>query len=194
MQQAGRDENGQEQTLTTAEDAELAVVRTPETQKRRRKVVGCLLQVLALQLTLFGLLAWFVHVHPILPLDVAITRSIQQNQTPGLRITMLAISYPGSSLLLPVLILLTVGAFWAVGDRLEAVFVGGLSTVERSCNGLHRVLGAALRLRHHPLQGKTLVADSPANHLGHVRDADRPLPNLPGRPLGQRCPRCLPDR
>jgi len=31
--------------------------------------VGCLLQVFALQLTLFGLLAWFVHIHPILPLD-----------------------------------------------------------------------------------------------------------------------------
>jgi len=139
MQQAGRDENGQEQVRSIAEDAELAVVRTPETQKRRRKVVGCLLQVLALQLTLFGLLAWFVHVHPILPLDVAMTRSLPQDQAPWLRITVLAISYPGSSLLLPVLILLTVGAFWAVGARLEAVFVGGLSTVSLLLNLLLKV-------------------------------------------------------
>lgn len=85
---------------TIAEDAELAAVRTPDTQKRHRKVVGCLLQGLALQLTLFGLLAWVVYVHPILPLDVPMTRSLQQDQAPWLRITMLAISYPGSSLLL----------------------------------------------------------------------------------------------
>src|SRR5215471_7890769 len=139
MQQAGRDENRREQASTTTEGTEQAAVRTPETQKRHRKVVGCLLQLLALQLTLFGLLAWFVHVHPILPLDVAITRSFQQNQAPWLRITMLAISYPGSSLLLPILILLTVGAFWAVGDRLEAVFVGGLSTVSLLLNLLVKI-------------------------------------------------------
>ena len=72
MQQAGRDENGGEQAPTIAEGSEQAAVSTQETQQRRKKVVGCLLQVYALQLTLFGLLAWFVHVHPILPLDVAI--------------------------------------------------------------------------------------------------------------------------
>jgi len=96
MQQAGRDENRREQADTTTEGSKQAAVRTPETRKRHRKVVGCLLQGLTLQLTLFGLLAWFVHVHPILPLDVAITRLLQQNQAPWLRITMLAISYPGS--------------------------------------------------------------------------------------------------
>src|SRR5712691_13392270 len=134
--------NGQEQERTGAEGSEQIggiVGNAPEIQQRRRKVVGCLLQVYALQLILFGLLAWFVHVHPILPLDVAITRSFQQNQAPWLRITMLAISYPGSSLLLPVLILLTVGAFWAVGARLEAVFVGGLSTVSLLLNLLLKV-------------------------------------------------------
>jgi len=139
MQQAGRDENGGEQAPTIAEGSGQAAVSTPETQQRRRKVVGCLLQVYALQLTLFGLLAWFVHVHPILPLDVAITRSFQQDQAPWLRITMLAISYPGSSLLLPVLMLLTVSAFWALGDRLEAVFVGGLSAVSLLLNLLLKV-------------------------------------------------------
>ena len=139
MQQAGRDENGGEQAPTRAVGTQQAPASTPETRQRRRKVAGCFLQVLALQLTLFGLLAWFVHVHPILPLDVAITRSFQQDQAAWLRITMLAISYLGSSLLLPVLILLTVSAFWAVGDRLEAVFVGGLSAVSLLLNLLLKV-------------------------------------------------------
>jgi membrane-associated phospholipid phosphatase len=139
MQQTGRDKNGREQARTRAEGTEQAAGSTPEAQQHRRKVVGCLLQGYALQLTLFGLLAWFVHVHPILPLDVAITHSFQQNQAPWLRITMLAISYPGSSLLLPVLVILTAVVFWAVGSRLEAVFVGGLSTVSLLLNLLLKV-------------------------------------------------------
>jgi membrane-associated phospholipid phosphatase len=140
MQQADTDENGQEPSQTPTEGTEQAAVRTLETHQRRRKAVGCLLQVYALQLTLFGLLAWFVHIHPILPLDVAITRSFQQNQAPWLRITMLAISYPGSSLLLPALVLLTAVVFWAVGSRLEAVLVAGLSTVSLLLNLLLKVL------------------------------------------------------
>jgi membrane-associated phospholipid phosphatase len=139
MQKADRDENGQEQARPIAEGTDQAAVRTPETQKRRRKIVGCLLQVYALQLFVFGLLAWFVHVHPILSLDIAITRSFQQDQAPWLRITMLVISYPGSSLLLPALVILTAVFFWAVGYRLEAVFVGGLSTVSLLLNLLLKV-------------------------------------------------------
>jgi len=139
MQQTGREENGREQARNRIEGAEQAVVRAPGTQRHRRKVVGCLLRVYALQLILFGLLAWFVHVNPILPLDVAITRSFQHNSAPWLRITMLVISYPGSSFLLPVLVLLTAVFFWAVGARLEAVFVGGLSTVSLLLNLLLKV-------------------------------------------------------
>ncbi len=139
MQQAGGDESRGEQAPTRAEGSRQTAGTAPQTQQRRRRAVGCFLQVLALQLTLFGLLAWFVHVHPILPLDIAITRLFQQNQASWLRITMLAISYPGSSLLLPVLILVTVGAFWALGDRLEAVFVGGLSAVSLLLNLLLKV-------------------------------------------------------
>src|SRR6266516_402104 len=140
MQQAGRDENGQEQArLPMAEGAEQTAGSAPETQQRRRRAVGWLLQVLALQITLFGLLAWFVHVHPILPIDIAITRSFQQNQAPWLRITMLAISYPGNSLLLPALVLLTAVFFWLVGFRLEAVLVGGLSPVSLLLNLLLKI-------------------------------------------------------
>ena len=98
--EANTDESEPEQPHTPTEGTRHVAVRNLEMQKRRRKAVGCLLQVFALQLTLFGLLAWFVHIHPILPLDVAITHSFQQNQDPWLRIAMLAISYPGSSPLL----------------------------------------------------------------------------------------------
>jgi membrane-associated phospholipid phosphatase len=139
MHEAGRDENGREQTRTRAERAEQGAGSIPETQQRLRKVVGCLLQVCALQLMLFGLLALFVRIHSILPLDVAITRSFQQNQAPWLRITMLAISYPGNSLLLPALVLLTAVFFWLVGFRLEAVLVVGLSTISLLLNLLLKV-------------------------------------------------------
>jgi membrane-associated phospholipid phosphatase len=139
MQQPDRNENGQELPHVSTEGTGYVVVRNLETQKRRRKAVGCFLQVLALQLTLFGLLAWFVHVHPILPLDVAITHAFQQKQAPWLRIAMLAISYPGSSPLLPVLVILTAIVFWTIGVRLEAVFVAGLSAVSLLLNLLIKV-------------------------------------------------------
>jgi undecaprenyl-diphosphatase len=92
-----------------------------------------------LQLTLFGLLVSYVHFYPIVPLDVAITHAFQQNQAPWLRITMLAISFPGSSPLLPVLVILTTVVFWARGVRLEALFVAGLSTVSLLLNLLIKV-------------------------------------------------------
>jgi len=52
---------------------------------------------------------------------------------------MLAISYPGNSLLLPALVLLTAVFFWLKGFRLEAVLVGGLSTVSLLLNLLLKV-------------------------------------------------------
>ena len=89
---------------------------------------------------LFGTLAWysstFIH---LLPLDVAITHSFNRTRLPGCALPMLAISYPGSSFLLPTLVLLTVVIFWSLGDRLEAVFVAGLSTVSLLLNLLLKV-------------------------------------------------------
>ncbi len=137
--EAIKDENEPEQPQTPTEGTGDVAVRNLETQKRRRKAVGCLLQVFALQLTLFGLLACFVHIHPILPLDVAITHVLQQNQDPWLQIEMLAISYPGSSPLLPVLVILTTIVFWVIGVRLEALFVAVLSIVSLLLNLLIKV-------------------------------------------------------
>jgi membrane-associated phospholipid phosphatase len=139
MHEAGRDENEGKHSRSKAERTRHVAENIPETQQHYRKVVGCFLKVYALQLMLFGLLALFVHVHPILPLDVAITRSFQQNQFSWLRITMLAISYPGDSLLLPALVLLTAACFWLVGFRLEAVLVAGLSTISLLLNLLLKV-------------------------------------------------------
>src|SRR5947209_19838758 len=82
-----------------------------------------LLIAYAIQLTLFGLLAWWVHYHPILPVDVAITHEFQENPAPWLKIAMIVVSYPGSTLILPVLILLAAIIFWLLGLLLEAVFV-----------------------------------------------------------------------
>jgi hypothetical protein len=38
------------------------------------------------------------------------------------------------------------------------------------------------------------MADGPPDHLGRVRGVHRPLARVPGRPLGQRCTRCVLDR
>jgi membrane-associated phospholipid phosphatase len=138
--EANTDENEPEQPHTPTEGAGHVAVRNLETQKRRRKAAAFLLLGDALQLLLFGTLAVFIHIHPLLPLDVAITHYFQQNQAPWLSITMLVISYPGSSFLLPTLVLLTVVIFWSLGDRLEAVFVAGLSACSLLLNLLLKVL------------------------------------------------------
>ena len=140
MEQADQDEKWQDQAPQGADDTGQAAIRASETDQRRRKAAAFLLLGDGLQLLLFGLLAVFVHIHPLLPLDVAITRSFQQNQAPWLRISMLVISYLGSSFLLPALVLLTVATFWAIGDRLEAVFVAGLSACSLLLNLLLKVL------------------------------------------------------
>lgn len=92
-----------------------------------------LLTVDAILLALFALLAWWVSLHPVLSIDVTITREFQENQTPWLRITMLAASYIGSTpLLSTALIVLAAAIFWIVRLRLEAltiVFVCATSAI-----------------------------------------------------------------
>ena len=140
MQQADQNEKRQDQGPLGADDTGQAASSASETDRRRRTAAAFLLLGDALQLLLFGLLALSIHIYPLLPIDVAITRSFQQNQAPWLRITMLVISYPGSSFLLPSLVILTVAIFWALGDRLEAVFVAGLSVCSELLNILLKFL------------------------------------------------------
>ena len=140
MKQIDHNKNWRDEVAPGANDTGQTARWVSEADQRRRKAAAFLLLGDALQLLLLGLLAVFVHVYPLLPLDIAITRSLQENQAPWLRTTMLVISYPGSSFLLPALVLLTAGIFWALGDRLEAVFVAGLSICSLVLNLLLKVL------------------------------------------------------
>ena len=91
----------------------------------------------ALQVALFAVLAWWVHYHPVLPIDVAITREFQENQAPWLKFTMIAVSYIGSVLLLSVgLVLLAAAILWLVRLRLEAVMLVATCATSALLNGL----------------------------------------------------------
>ncbi len=88
-----------------------------------------------IEFALFTLLAWFVHFHPILPVDVAITREFQENQASWLKTTMIAVSYLGNAqFVFAGLVLLTAAAFWVVRLRLEALFIVILSAVSSLLN------------------------------------------------------------
>ncbi|GHO88744.1 phosphatase PAP2 family protein [Dictyobacter formicarum] len=83
----------------------------------------------------FSALAWFVHVHPILSVDVVITKEFQESKKPILSNLMVAVSYLGNqSILFFALIVLTALAFWVVRLRLEALFIIGLSAVSTLLN------------------------------------------------------------
>lgn len=167
MQQTDQDENRQEQAPQRVDDSVQATGSASKADRRRRKATVILLAGDALQLLLFGLLAVFVHIYPLLPIDIAITREFQENQAPWLRISMLVISYPGSSFLLPALVLLTVLILWALGDRLEAVFVAGLS----ACSLLLNLLVKVLVHRPRPSAGLVRVIQSAIGYSfpsGHV--------------------------
>jgi membrane-associated phospholipid phosphatase len=98
-----------------------------------------LLGLYVLFLVLFGLLALWVHIHPILPLDVWITREFQENPSPLLRTTMLAVSALGIPWVLWPLILIAAVLFWIGGLHLEAVCLVALS-------GVSALLNVALKL------------------------------------------------
>jgi len=99
-----------------------------------------LLIVYAVQLSLFALLAVWVHFNPVNPIDLTITREFQESTASWLKVSMEVISYAGSTFVLPVLVLLAALIFWLGGLRLEAVFVAGLSVVSLGINFLVKIL------------------------------------------------------
>jgi undecaprenyl-diphosphatase len=107
-----------------------------------------LLALYALMLFLFGLLAWFVHLHPVLDIDLTITRTLQANRSLWLSALMLAVGYPGSTLTAG-LVLLTAGLFWIVRLRLEALFVIAVSVTSAMLNALMKLLVARPRPTPH---------------------------------------------
>lgn len=110
--------------------------------KRAYFLIGCY----AVLTVLFSLLAWFVHVHPVLPVDVAITQEFQENQAPWLNYSMVAVSYLGySPILFTGLIALTAIIFWFVNLRLEALLVMAVSAASELLNGAIKLLVARPR-------------------------------------------------
>ena len=114
----------QENAHEVVEKAQQEVERQREPwYKASRKTIILILSYVA-QFLIFTLLAVFVSYHPILPVDVAITKEFQENQTPWLRWTMIAVSFIGNQwILFALLVLLTAIAFWVVRLRLEAIIV-----------------------------------------------------------------------
>lgn len=81
-----------------------------------------LLVVYFIATALFGLLAFWVHVHPILGVDVLITQEFQERKAPWLKGFMIAVSYQGNAAWLSLsLIILASAALWLLRFRLEAL-------------------------------------------------------------------------
>ncbi len=114
-----------------------SLVLWPSASKRTRILIIAYLGIFAL----FLALACFVHEHPILLLDVAITQEFQEQQLPWLKSFMVAVSFLGSQFLVfAFLILLTGALFWFLRLRLEALFLLGLSAVSFALNQLIKFL------------------------------------------------------
>lgn len=89
---------------------------------------------------LFGLLAVYVHTHPVLAVDVAISQEFQEQRAPWLLNFMIFISLLGNyPLVFAPLIVLTAGVFWIANSRLEALYILILS-------GVSRILNSSLKL------------------------------------------------
>lgn len=131
-----------EQNVEQAVDkAKQEVTRSSVPWYRASKRAYALIGFYAIVTVLFAALAWFVHVHPVIAIDVAITREFQENQAPWLRDSMFAVSWLGYQLILfPILILLTAIAFWLVRLRLEAIIIVALSAASTLLNGLIKVI------------------------------------------------------
>lgn len=100
-----------------------------------------LLAVDIVLLLLFGLLTWWVHIHPVLSIDVAITREFQENQAAWLKYSMIAISFQGNTFWFNVaLIILAAGLFWAVDLRLESIMLVSLTIVSAILNVVIKAL------------------------------------------------------
>jgi membrane-associated phospholipid phosphatase len=145
-EQKPHSEQIRENTQAVVEGAqrEVAAARIPWYRTIKRSQI--LLVLYALQVALFAILAWWVHYHPVLPVDVAITREFQENQNPWLRFTMLAVSYIGAVLLLSAgLILVAAVLLWLVRLRLEAAVLVISCASSSLLNGLIKLIVARPR-------------------------------------------------
>ncbi len=123
---------------------EVAVARKPWYQTRKWGFI--LLTIDVILLALFSLLAIWIVYHPILAIDVTITRAFQAIQSPWLLNTMLAVSYIGNVMALSAgLIAVTAILFWILDLRLEAILIVLVSATSAVLNGLIKVIVARPR-------------------------------------------------
>ena len=123
---------------------EVAAARRPWYQSVRWGYI--LLTGYTILLALFALLAWWVSIHPVLAIDVAITREFQENQSPWLRNIMVAVSYIGNVLPLSIgLIALAAVLLWIVDLRLEAIMVVVVCATSAMLNWLLKLIVARPR-------------------------------------------------
>ncbi|HVB24456.1 MAG TPA: phosphatase PAP2 family protein [Ktedonobacteraceae bacterium] len=130
--------------------AEQEVDRTRLPWYRASKRAYTLIGVDAIVLVLFALLAWWVHIHPVLAIDVTITHEFQENQNPWLSGLMFAVSWLGFQFVLfTAMIVVTAIIFWILHLRLEAIIIIAVNLVSTLLNGLIKVIVARPRPSAH---------------------------------------------
>ena len=140
MSQKHPTEDVKEHTQAIAEGVKEELTESRRPWYHLSHAARILLLIYAVQLALFGLLAFWVHLNPVNSIDLTITREFQENSASWLKISMEVVSYAGSTFVLPVLVLLAALLFWIGGLRLEALTVLGLSAVSLGVNVLIKIL------------------------------------------------------
>jgi membrane-associated phospholipid phosphatase len=149
MSQKPAQEKLHDHVESIAEDTKHEVTASRRPRIHTRHVGRILLIIYAIQLSLFGVLAWLVHLNPVNPIDITITREFQENSASWLKISMEVISLGGNAFVLPCLVLLAAIIFWFAGLRLEAVFIVALSLISLGLNTLLKILVARPRPTSH---------------------------------------------
>ena len=123
---------------------EVAAARKPWYQTRKWGII--LLAIDIILLALFAFMAIWIAYHPVIAIDVAITRDFQANQSPWLRYTMIAVSYIGNVMILSVgLVVLAAILFWILDLRLEAILIVVVYATSGILNGLIKLIVARPR-------------------------------------------------
>src|SRR5437588_3693763 len=81
-----------QEVQNVVEEAKQEVSASRQPWYHLSRIARILLIVYAVQLALFAVLAWWVHLYPVIPLDITITREFQENPSPWLNIVMTIIS------------------------------------------------------------------------------------------------------
>lgn len=136
----------EEETKEVVQEAkqDVAAARAPWYRRLKRGYI--LLGVYGVLLVLFALLATFVHFHPVLGVDVTITKAFQEDQSPWLSGLMTAVSYIGYQNWLSVgLVVVAAVILWVVDLRLEAVTVAVVYAVSGLLNAVIKLIVARPR-------------------------------------------------